>query len=476
MTAFAFILLQLTSIQNQILHELQAFQNQPGISHGIVAASVRRVSDNKEMIAFNENKAINSASTLKLITTATALSILGPDYRYETKLAYTGKIDEGKLQGDLLLLPSGDPTLGSERGGPSYTEITETVVQAVKNAGIEKIEGNLIIKDPSLYNYDLPDSWSWGDIGNYYGAIPHTFNIHENFFNVFFQPGNTLGAEASINALVPFDNDWKIINQVKTGPRNSGDQVYIYSSPSAETLLMKGTVPLGESNFLVKGSIPDPSKLFRKQLLGQFESEGVEIVQAGILPTPSDLGRIEKDVHILHTFTSDALEEIARQCNFHSINLYADALLHSLSKTEFLSFDEGLKTYKAYWEEKGLATDGFNPRDGSGLSQTGLVTAKCMTDILCTMGKSPYFDAYYSTIAVFGKDGSVRYKDPKKLTQGRMRTKSGYINGTRAYAGYFTDKAGEQYAYMFCVNRYNDDARNEVRRFLDNLLLTMGSH
>lgn len=474
MKFIALILLQLTSLQNILLKELKDFQNKPDIQHGTVTAHIQRVSDGREFLSFNSNKAVNSASTLKLITTATALSLLGEDYRYKTDVGYSGKINGSKLSGDLIIIPGGDPSLGSDRSPADYSAILQQCVAPLKTLGIKTIEGNVIIRDFSTYSYDVPDSWIWGDLGNYYGAIPHQFNINENKYTVFFNPGYTVGQPAEINNLYPMDPGWRIINNVKTGKAGSGDQVYIYASPSSETILMKGTIPLGEKNFEVKGSVPDPARLFRNELIRNLGENGIEIEGAAIAPNPSEL--VEKtDFHLLQRFQSEPLYKLVQDCNYNSINLYADAFLHQLYHDEFSNFETGIENLKDFWLSKGLALGGFNPRDGSGLSPSGLITVQNMTDILTQASKEASFKAFFESIPVYGKTGSVRFKDRSNITGGRVRAKSGYIDGTRAYAGYVEDKTGTLYAFMICVNRYDPEARNSVRVFLDNFVEKMGS-
>ncbi len=475
MKFFALIILQFSAIQNQLLTELRNFQNSEGIKAGIVAASIHRTTDNKPMLSFNSDKSVNSASTMKLITTATALSVLGEDFRFITDVGYTGQISNHVLTGDLVILPSGDPSFGSERSLSTYNDLVSSILSTIKVLGIRKIDGNIIIKDPSIYDYDMPDSWIWGDIGNYYGAIPHKLNINENKYTVYFEPGREIGQAAEISSLEPFDREWKIINNVTTGSSSSGDQVYIYASPSSDVILMKGTVPLGKSNFPVKGAIPDPSKLFRNHLIYALRNEGIEITKASQYLLPNEINNEPVDFHLTKRFYSQPLSDLARDCNFFSINLYADAFLHQLGPDGFTDFKGGLTYLKNFWKQKSLTLDGFNPKDGSGLSPSGVITSSNMADILSMMYSSDSFDAFYESIATFGETGSVRYKDRSNKTRGRLKAKSGYIDGTRAYAGYFEDKTGELFSYMICVNRYESDAKDKVRRFLDDFLVKMAS-
>jgi D-alanyl-D-alanine carboxypeptidase/D-alanyl-D-alanine-endopeptidase (penicillin-binding protein 4) len=478
MNIIAFILLQFSVIQQQVYNNLNAFQSSEGIQHGMLAASIHRLSDNKVFLNFNEEKAVNSASTLKLITTATAISMNGANFRYSTDLLYSGQVLSGVLKGNLIIQGNGDPSFGSERSPNYYSRVLDEIVGVLRSLQVDKIDGNIIINDNSIFDFDAPDSWIWGDMGNYYGAIPHKFNVNENYYTVYFEPGNTVGSDASINSLQPFDEDWKIINLVKTGDGTSGDQVYIYGSPASETLVLKGTVPLGKSNFPVKGSIPNPAKLFRSQLIKALKNLNISVSNEAITTLPTNFSNAGEGNHLIKRFYSESLEYLARDCNFSSINMYADAFLHTLNIDEngFSTFNQGLETLKNHWIAKSIDLSGFNPKDGSGLSPSGYITPKNMVDILVRISKETQFESFYSTIPVLGEEGSVRYKDPKNKTGGRVRAKSGSIEGTRAFAGYFTDKKGEQYAFMIAINQYEPDASSKVRAFLDGFLVDIGTY
>ena len=467
------ILLQFSLAKPDLLQKLQLFQQDEGIQTGIVAASIVKTNNNVPVLSYHDQTAINSASTLKLITTATALSFLGKAYRFETELAYTGEIVNGVLQGNLHILPGGDPSLGSPRGNYPFQEVLNEFSRAVKGAGIRRVAGKIIVQDQAQFHQDVPDSWIWGDLGNYYGAVPAKFNINENYYTVYFKAGRTLDDPAEIMELVPHSSSWLIINEVKTGPKGSGDQVYIYSSPGSATLRMTGTVPLGSTHFAVKGSIPDPALLFTTYLRESLTNNGIQFDQDETRLFPEDLNLAGQKLHTLNIIRSETLADLARECNYHSINLYADAFL---KKVTGLSFKNSPAFVKEFWELRDLKLDGFQIKDGSGLSPSGFITAKNMTDILSKMTQDRQFPAFLETIPVVGEDGSVKYKDSRGITGGRLRAKSGSIEGTRAYAGYFNDKSGDQYAFMICVNHYEPQAATKVRRFLDDFLIDMAKN
>lgn len=469
MKLLTMILLQLTALKGELVQQLIDFQSKDGIKNGIVAVSIKNVQTKEDLVAFNQDIAVNSASTLKLVTTAMALLSKSPDYQYKTELAYNGYLEQNTLKGDLILIPSGDPSLGSPRINSEFSQIIYECILALKSRGIENIEGRFKILNQDIENY-LPDTWIWGDIGNYYGAFAQPFNIRENYFTVAFKAGNSIGDATEINSLYPSHPDYQIINEVKTAAAGTGDQVYIYSNPMSNKIYMKGTIPLGQKDFPVKGTIPNPMETFSYYLQEEMRNKGIKIL-SDAENMVNDTVNID-ELKMLKTFYSPPLSELIKDCNFQSINLYADAFLNLLPGKNIIDRTKSLKTF---WQNKGLAMDGFQVKDGSGLSPSGVMTAHSMTDVLSYMSSQPYFNDFSASIATLGREGTVRYKDRSNKTKGRLKAKSGSIEATRAYAGYTTDKTNTLYAYMIVVNHYDTEVTGMVREFLDNFLIQIGS-
>ena len=135
-----------------LLRQIEAFQASPTARFGTVALSVRRVRDGEEVLGYNARQSLPSASTLKLITTATALVVLGADYTYNTQLEYDGTLKDSTLTGNLYIRGTGDPSLGSWRFTTYYDlpALLKSWSDAVKAAGIRRIQGT-VVGDASLY-------------------------------------------------------------------------------------------------------------------------------------------------------------------------------------------------------------------------------------------------------------------------------------------------------------------------------------
>lgn len=470
----------------RLLLFLDELQNGPLVRHGTVGLSVRRVRDGENLIGYNSRQSLSTASTLKLITTATALATLGPNYTYTTTLEYDGSIRDSVLTGNLYLRGSGDPSLGSWRftGYPDATTLLQIWSDAVRKTGIKRIEGT-IIGDAALYD-DLPtpDTWPWGDLGNYYGAGLSALNFNENLYQVVFRPGKAVGTPATVLRTEPPIPYLSLINQVATDTRGTGDQVNIYGAPFAEQQWLTGKVPMGVSEFTVKGSLPDPAHYVAFALQEQLKQDGVSTANPAVAvrpgqPWPGQITTGRPDARAvpkrtqLHQYKSPVLLELAQQTNFQSINLYAEALLRTAArqinpKTQTVT--DATEAVEHFWKTKGVNVDGFRIRDGSGLSTVGALTADNMTGILAAMGREKSFPQFYETIPIVGQSGTVRNLARNTAAAGNVRAKSGTIEGVRAYAGYFTAKDGELMTFSVMINRYTPGQSRAITAQLERIM------
>lgn len=469
-----------------------SLQSGPLANNGIVALSVRRVNDGKVVFGHNEFTSLSTASTLKLVSTATALATLGSTYSYTTTLEYDGIIKDSTLQGNLYLRGTGDPSLGSGRftGYPSWIALLKDIAGQVRRAGIRRIDG-AVIGDASYYeDQPIPDTWPFSDLGNYYGAGLFGLNFNENLYRVYFKSGPTVAAPAPVLRTDPAMPYLTFTNRVTVGPANSGDEVNIYGAPFQNTATLEGTIPAtGSGNspeFAVKGAMPDPAYFTAYAITGQLRRDSIRVtglasayrpgtVPAGVViagtgnEIPADgslngsalsgtplggkpLARTE-----LARYVSPPLSDLVRETNFQSINLYAEALMRSAArqiKQRPTSWPESISAITGYWQSRGVELAGFRPRDGSGLSTVGAMTTDNMTSLLTAMTREGAYPAFYASIPVVGQTGTVRGLARGTKAAGNVRAKSGTIEGVRAYAGYFTATDGTLMCFSFMVNKY----------------------
>ncbi len=425
----------------------QAYQNlvaDEQAKYAITSLCVLDAQTGKIIYAKNENIGLATASTLKTITSATAFGVLGKDFKYQTTLAYSGKITaDGTLQGDLIIIGGGDPTLGSWRYEQSKEKVVlNTWVSAIKEAGIKKIEGAIIGDDSLFGTQSMPEGWIWQDMGNYYGAGGSSLTWRENQFDIHLKPGPSTGAEVGIQETVPAMPYLKVVNELKTGSAGSGDNAYAFLPPYSNLAYLRGTWGMGIGKAGISLALPDPAYDAAYRLQDTLARLNIASNQA---TTARRLNLDGKNVpsltQKLSTISSPDLSEIVYWFNKKSVNLYGEQLLKTIAwksgKTP--STRNGAAAVINYWSAKGLDKNALNILDGSGLSPGTRVTTLAMANILFQVQKEDWFAAYQNS---FPENNG-------------MKLKSGSINDVSAYAGYYTDKNGNKYIAVININNYS---------------------
>jgi len=428
---------------------------------------------------YNPDMALRPASTLKLLSTATALELLTPDYRYITILEYSGKIDTARhvLNGNLIIKGGGDPTLGS--GYFDQTKSKQFLKQwkeAVSRMGIDSVTGS-VIADASVFSHEMvPPSWSWQNIGNYFGAGPCGLTIEDNTYSIYFNTGAKVGDTAKPVKISPTIPGLIIENHV-TADSVNWDNSIIFGAPYGKKRVIRGELPVGRHLFRVKGSMPDPAYIAAWQFDSALNAAGIRI--AG---SPTTLRRLkEKGSPLLFhdtpfdTLFSPPLSQIIAQTNIHSINLFAEhcALSAGIALGATPETTVAMDSIISFWFAKGMDTEGIRLTDGSGLSQYDVITPRQMVFLLTYMkNNSHWFNAYYQSLAVGGETGTLEDMFFNTAARGNIHAKSGTIDGAKAYSGYVTSKSGRQIAFSMMVNNFSGSSR-EAKAKLEYLMVAL---
>ncbi len=443
-------------------------------SWGFIASDIKT---GKELVSVNPGLALIPASIQKVVTTITALAMLGTDYRYETLLQYDGRISDGVINGNLYIHGSGDPTLGASQIDDSLN--IENVflywLKDLKAAGISGIEGNIIADASFFDDHMIPPKWMWEDIGNYYGAGAHALTVYENMYTVFFQPGRAEGEPATVIRTEPVIPHMDFINDVSTGPRGSGDRVYIYGVPRQNTRWLTGTVPLGQNNFPVRGSMPDPGYYLASAFKEYLSNNGISI--KGEIHTHQTFKNFQpvETRSVVSRWESPELLHITQRTNLASVNTYAENLLKKLGKTfgNEGTFSKGAEVVQSFWDEKSIDLTGMRMHDGSGLSSFNNITVKQLNEMLIyAASDESLYAALVKGFPVAGESGSLSRLFRGTRSQGVLTAKSGFLSNVRAYSGYTHSRNGNLIAFTFIVNNYagpNIHLRDNMVKVMDGI-------
>ena len=440
---------------------------------------VKDVQEGKTVYSYDTDRLQSPASVLKTVATATALEILGEDYRYPTTLEYDGILENGTLEGNLYIKGSGDPSLGSSHFAPGQNKFLSTWIAALQKAGIKHITGS-VISDESIFDTEgVSIKWLREDMGNYYAPGSYGISIFDNMYKLSLQTG-AAGTRPVLKGTEPDIPFIRFKNYLKAAPVSS-DSAYIIGAPLDDVRYLYGVLPANREAYVLKGDIPDPALYLARYLTDQLQQKGIRVDGSPScyrIEVEENRWKKGERKEIVTTY-SPTLREIASVCNHVSHNLYADALVKTVGlqykprRNEMISsFGRGVQVVKEYWEKKGLDVFPLRMNDGSGLAPADKVSAGFMGELLVYMAtESAVSDAFIASLPQAGIEGSVRNFLKGSKLQGKAHLKSGGITGVRSYAGYIT-KDGKTYAVAVFSNNYSCPM-SRMTRALEKLLLQL---
>jgi D-alanyl-D-alanine carboxypeptidase/D-alanyl-D-alanine-endopeptidase (penicillin-binding protein 4) len=456
---------------------LKQFSADAALSNAVMSICAVDVNSGEVLLQTEPQLSVTPASVLKLLTTATAFEVFGNNYRFVTLVSTDGEISGRTLNGNLIVTGGGDPTLGSAyfNAESNKKAFLEQWSQLIKQAGIDTINGD-IIANPHIYNdLDVPQTWIWEDLGNYFGAAAKGLSIYDNTFKINFNTENALGSLTTITGVDPFIPELKIENQV-IAANDSRDRAYVFGSPFDAYRIVKGTLPAGRKSYSIKASVPDPALLLAHEFYQQLSADG--LVLNGIYTVENNFGTINIEaLDTVFEWQSPALSEIVKQLNYESINLFAEHLCKHLGlelKSEG-STKAGCEAIKEFWTERNIDTRFMFLADGSGLSRSNAITSKTLVDVLRYMHQNSFFfNDFLSSIPLTGIEGTQRYYFTNSVLKGKVHSKSGSMTRVRSFAGYMTTLHGTEIAYAVMVNNF-DAGSFEMAHKLESLLEQMYS-
>jgi serine-type D-Ala-D-Ala carboxypeptidase/endopeptidase (penicillin-binding protein 4) len=422
----------------------------------------------------HEKKILLPSSGMKALTTATALNILGPDYQYTTQLAYAGEINEKKLIGDLYIIGSGDPTLGSAHFPETklYDVFFENWKNKIKNLGVDEIQGNIIPEVTYFTDNEVPQTWMYEDVGNYYGAAATALNFKDNEYEITFNENRKPGDKASIVYTSPYVKNYTFENQVKVESATAPDNAYIFGNPFEKMRFVKGTIPAGDKTFNIKGATPYPpyslcymlkEKLFASEMIIRYKEPSYPVNKLPAMYT------------ILGSISSPKLTEILRITNQKSINFYAESLLKTVGKVYMNdgSTKGGVNGILKHWLSKGLDLSSDYITDGSGLSRVNAISSEHLAKVFHLMTKEKHFKAYYQTLSVAGKSGTMSRLCAGKTCEARIAGKTGTMERVVSYSGYIHTIRKGRLSFSIIINNFTckpSEIKAELEKVFNSLV------
>lgn len=458
---------------------------------GVCVVSLR---DGRTLYARDAGRLMVPASNLKLYTTAAALELLGPDYRWRTSVYAGARPDAGgAIAGDLTLYGRGAPDLASRVTRQSPVSHLAELADALYRSGVRRVRGHVVGDESYLRGEALGDGWQWNDVQWYFGAEVSALSVDGNEITLFITPAAKAGEPAQVK-LVPATDYVRVVNDTATVERGKKSTLGVTRGLSNNDVRLWGEFPLGQEGYGVRLSVHRPAlwaaRLFREALAAR----GIMVEGEAQAHDAREAERFDpsRQVEVV-AIESAPLGDIVRRTNKESLNLHAELLLRTLGRARGESLapetDEQKRRWRGddeagvavlqHWLRAGVGVDpnGLSLHDGSGLSRLNLVTPEATVRLLRHMWQSQTSAIFRDSLPVAGRDGTLGHRLRGAKTAERIAAKTGVLTYTNSLSGYAMAADGEPLAFSIICN--DEIERPSAIRLIDaivEIITTYPSH
>jgi D-alanyl-D-alanine carboxypeptidase/D-alanyl-D-alanine-endopeptidase (penicillin-binding protein 4) len=396
------------------------------------------------------------ASNMKLVTLAVAADRLGWNFAYDTRLDAIGPVANGTLDGDLVAVGGGDPSIAGQDWGPA--PLFGEWADALTRAGIRRVNGRLLSDDRLFDREGLAAGWSWDYIGASYASPSSALSYNENAVVVRITPGSAVGAPAGIE-VAPAGHGLSVRNDVTTGAAGSAPRVDVSRAPGTSLLVVEGSLPLGAAPIVRGASVQDPARFFVEGLRLTLAERGITIRDG--VASMDDNGTDTRVRRTIATRTSAPLSTLAGYFLKVSQNFYADMLLKTIARGSGRpgTVSEGTAIVRETIGAWGVAPDEIVMNDGSGLSRYDYLTADAIVAVLRHVWHDDRLRGpFVAALPVAGRDGTLENRMKGTVLDDRVEAKTGTLANVRSLSGYLETTTGKHVVFAIVVNNFTSAA------------------
>lgn len=416
----------------------QIIHNSPASQEGQVGVYVQVLKTGRVVYSENALKAMVPASNLKVVTTAAALDLLGPDYRYVTELRGGNPDAQGVLRGDLYLRGSGDPSMGLPYVSP--TAPWKFFVKHLKEKGIRTIEGDLVGDDSAFDREYLGQGWFDRYLLDSYAAPISALSLNSNV------------VELSISSqgvrLDPPSSGFSISKEYREG---GYEECWITRERNSELTVIKGTVPPGS---IIKRTVtvPNPGLFTLGSLALTLKGNGIPISgKSRLINLGGEVARC-KATPLIAQYKSPRLKDLAAQVNKESDNVFAGHLFKTLGqKTRGQGTAHNSEAaVRDFLRNHGVSDQGLTMVDGSGLSTDNRISPRQLVGVVEIMWRHGHGQTFVDSLPT-GGEGTLT----SRLGGLVLRAKTGTLEEHSALTGYLVSAYGQTLGFSILVNNVN---------------------
>lgn len=413
-----------------------------GASTAVIA---KNIDQNKIVADYNGSTFMLPASTQKVFTAVAAKLVLGDEFKFDTALLTNGKIQNGDLDGNLIVRFTGDPDLTS---GQLYDLLAE-----LKKQGVNKINGDLVLDTSVFSSHDRGLGWIWNDLTMCFNSPPSAANIDNNCFYAELDANQAPGETVKIN--VPAQFPIQVFGQVYIADSNEAPycqlDVVVHDNNRYQ---VKGCLARQTKPFGLSFAVQDPDAYAVAIIQRQLKRLGIEFNGKVLQPQKMQQGQL------LVQHFSKPLPDLLKKMMKKSDNQIADSLFRAVAYHYYkrpASFQLGTLAVKSILQKQGIKFGNSILADGSGLSRHNLVAPKTMLSVLEYIARNEDKLHLMETFPIAGVDGTISGRggliNPPLVKN--VIAKTGSLKGVYNLAGFMNNARGEKVAFVQFINGYS---------------------
>ena len=444
-----------SSPEEQLRRDLQAIFTDAAIDHAFWAVSVQSLKQGGPLFSMNSSRMQTPASTQKLVTSAVAAERLGWDYRYSTKIYATGAVlSGGDLDGDLVVVSNGDPTINSRH--PDRWGAFDAWAKQLYAKGIRRVGGQLIGDDNAFAEPGYGFGWAWDDLTVGYGAAVGALQYNENQVELLVGPGLEAGGRAVISVSPP-GSGVILDHAVTTVAEGQPSRISLERIPGSTMLRVSGQVAMGSPAINQLAAVPNPTLMYLNALREALARNGIFV---GGNSLDIDDARVKPDYTTATVVLEDrspTLDAVIDVCLKWSRNEYAETLLRSLAPAGAEATAEaGLAVVNETLQGWGIKPELYVARDGSGLSRNDYLAPDALIGVLTRVWRDDrHRDKFQATLPQSATSGSLENRMKDTPAAARVWAKTGSMSNVRSLSGYLLTLDGEPLVFAIMVNGFH---------------------
>ena len=475
--------------------------------------------DGRVLYEKNSGQLFAPASNAKLLTTSTALALLGPQATIETRVIAASAPDpQGVVRGDVTLLGAGDPSMSGRaypyvmNGGQPNPPLgaLASLADQLQQKGVRTVQGNIVGDDTAFPWEPYGTGWAWDDLEWDYGAPISALTVNDNVVTLVVTPGANAGDTATVAWNPPAtDLYYKVANTARTSVAGSQSSLGVDRALGSTEIRLFGTIPAGHAPLHLDLAIQDPAKFAALAFQQMLTQRGITVIGSAVarhrqsvdtsiyeqnvlrpLTVPPAVGvsapsgaaplqlaaPLPPGAVVLASRTSVPLLEDMTVTNKVSQNQHAEIYLRLLGERYGSdgSIVEGARVVRAFMQRAGMFPQDLFFYDGSGMSPEDRVSPRALTALLRYVAAQPWGAEFRATLPVGGVDGTLSDRFPHGPLHAHVFAKTGTLEEVNTLSGYVTAKSGRTLIVSILCNGHMPAAKG-ITKTIDGIVTAVAA-